>query len=140
MRGFMLRAAALLLTASIATVTAAAQTVAIAGGKVYPVSGPPIEKGTVILRDGKVVAVGANVPVPDGAQRIDATGKIVTPGFINGATQLGLVEIGQVAETREFAARQPDGVTAAFTVWEGLNPTSVLITPARNDGITSVVV
>ena len=41
-----------------------AQTIAITGGKVYPVSGPPIENGTVLIRDGKIVAVGANVAVP----------------------------------------------------------------------------
>ena len=53
--------------------SAAAQTVAITGGKVYPVSGPLIENGTVLVRDGKIVAVGANVSVPNDATRIDAT-------------------------------------------------------------------
>jgi heme exporter protein CcmD len=79
--------AAIRLTAALAAVSlgsaARAQTVAITGGTVYPVSGPRIENGTVLLRDGKVVAVGANVAVPAGAQRIDATGKTIVPGFIN---------------------------------------------------------
>ncbi len=117
-----------------------AQTIAIVGGRVFPVSGAPIEAGTVLIRDGKIVAVGANVSVPEGAERIDAAGKWVTPGFVNSATQLGLVEIGQVAETREGTARGRDGIAAAFTVWEGFNPASVLLAPARNDGITSAVV
>ena len=62
------------------SVPAGAQTVAITGGKVYPVSGPPIEGGTVLIVNGKITAVGTSVAIPAGAQRIDATGKIVTPG------------------------------------------------------------
>jgi imidazolonepropionase-like amidohydrolase len=119
---------------------ASAQTIAITGGKVYPVSGAPIENGTVLIRDGKIAAVGASVTIPDGAQRIDATGKWVTPGIVNAATTVGLVEIDAVPETRETAARGHDGVAAAFTVWDGLNPRSVLIPVAREDGVTSAVV
>src|SRR6185295_15328237 len=82
-----------------AATAAAGQTIAITGGKVYPVSGPVIENGTVLVRDGKIVAVGANVTVPNGATRIDATGKWVTPGLINALTGLGVSEIGQVQAT-----------------------------------------
>src|SRR3954469_17487962 len=117
-----------------------AQTIAITGGKVYPVSGPPIENGTVVITNGKIAAVGANVAIPAGAQRIDATGKIVTPGFVNSATQLGVQEISQVSDTRDMSARGKDEIAAAFTVWEGLNPNSVMLAPARKDGITSFVV
>lgn len=117
-----------------------AQTVAITGGTIYPVSGPPIERGTVLMRDGRIVAVGADVAVPSDAQRIDATGKIVTPGIVNAATQLSVVDIGAVAATRNVSARGREGIAAAFTVWDGLNPVSVLIPPARAAGITSVVI
>ncbi len=117
----------------------AAQTVAIVGGKVYPVSAPPIDNGTVLIRDGRIVAVGASVTVPAGAQRIDAAGKIVTPGFVNGASRVGLEEIGSVPATREMFARGRDRVAAAFRPWEGLNPRSVLIEQTRDAGITAVV-
>jgi imidazolonepropionase-like amidohydrolase len=136
MRAHVLLAAALAAAAPIA----GAQTIAITGGKVYPVSGPVIENGTVLMRDGSIVAVGANVAVPADAQRIDATGKVVTPGLVNAATQLTLVEIGAVGSTREAQARGREGIAAAFRPWEGLNPTSVLISPARNAGITTVLV
>ena len=119
---------------------AAAQTIAITGGKVYPVSGPPIENGTVIITNGKIAAVGANVPIPAGAQRIDATGKIVTPGFVDSFTQLGVQEVSAVNDTRDASARGKDNIAASFTIWEGLNPNSVLLAPARKDGITTVVV
>ena len=117
-----------------------AQTIAISGGKVYPVSGPPLEHGTVLIRDGRIVAVGADVAVPAGAQRIDATGKVVTPGFINGATLVGLDEISAVSSTRESVARGRDRIAAAFRPWEGLNPRSVLIEPTRDAGVTAFVV
>jgi imidazolonepropionase-like amidohydrolase len=117
-----------------------AQTIAITGGTVYPVSGAAIQNGTVLMRDGRIIAVGANVTVPDGAQRVDATGKIVTPGFIHSATQLGLVEIGGEPSTRDANARGTDGIAASFRSWDGLNSESVMWTPARNEGITSVVV
>lgn len=117
-----------------------AQTVAITGGTVYPVSGAPIQNGTVLIRDGKIVAVGSDVAVPSGAVRVDATGKIVTPGFINAGTQLGLVEIGGEPSTRDANARGTDGIAASFRSWDGLNSESVLWAPARNEGITSVVV
>ena len=132
----------LVIVALLSANVAAAQTVAIVGGRVLPVSGPPIDGGTVLIRDGRIVAVGRDVAVPNGAERIDATGKWVTPGIINPATQLGLIEVGQVAETRNATARGEEGneVNAAFTVWEGLNPLSVLFAPARNEGITTVAV
>src|SRR3954462_4469010 len=122
------------------TGAANAQTIAITGGKLYPVSGPVIENGTVVITNGKISAVGANVPVPAGAQRIDATGKIVTPGFVNSSTQLGVQEISAVQDTRDASARGKDNVAASFTVWEGLNPNSVMLAPARKEGITSFVV
>jgi imidazolonepropionase-like amidohydrolase len=122
------------------TGAANAQTIAITGGKVYPVSGPVIENGTVVITNGKISAVGANVPVPAGAQRIDATGKIVTPGFVNSSTQLGVQEIAAVNNTQDASARGKDNIAAAFTVWEGLNPNSVLLAPARKEGITSFVI
>ena len=125
---------------SVAASVGSAQTIAITNAKVYPVSSAPIQNGTVLLRDGKIVAVGANVTIPANAQRIDASGKWVTPGLINAGTQLGLVEIGQVADTRNATARGRNNISAAFTVWEGLNTQSVLIAPARREGVTNVVI
>ena len=133
-------AAAVCTATAIAPVsTVAAQTIAITGGKVYPVSGPPIENGTVLIKDGKIVAVGANVTVPSDAEKVDASGKWVTPGLVDAETQLGLVEVGFGAGANESRARSEQGITPDFTSWDGLNPRSVLIPPAREDGITSVM-
>ena len=137
------RSVSAVLVAALVTLAASssgAQTIAITGGRVFPVSGPAIDNGTVLIRNGTIVAVGASVAIPADAQRIDATGKWVTPGFVNASTQLGLVEIGAVGGTRDINARGRDGIAAAFTVWEGFNPASALIAPARDEGVTSVVV
>ncbi len=115
-----------------------AQTIAITGGTVYPVSGPKVANATVLIRDGKIVAVGTGVTTPSGATRIDATGKWVTPGLIDGAGQLGLVEIGAVPGTREGFLRG-DTIAAAFNVAEGLNPASMLIPVTRIEGVTTAL-
>jgi len=140
MKSYRTTRVALAIAFLVASAGASAQTVAIVGGKVYPVSGPPIENGTVVITNGRITAVGTNVPVPAGAQRIDATGKTVTPGFVNSSTQLGVQEIGFGGPPVDASARGKDNIAAAFTVWEGLNPNSVLLAPARKEGITSFVI
>jgi len=118
---------------------AAGQVVAITGGTVYPVSGPPIEHGTLLLRDGRISAVGASVTVPDGAVRVDATGMWVTPGLIHAGSTLGLklFEVGAQEETEEdFVTGE---VKAAFNVGEGIDPAAVSIPVARLEGITTAV-
>src|SRR5690242_19755970 len=115
-----------------------AQTIAITGGTVYPVSGPKIEHGTVLIRDGRIVAVGANVTVPADATKIDATGKWVTPGLIDGAGQMGLTEIGAVPGDNEAQLRGSD-IAASFNVSEGINPASNLIPVTRVEGVTTTL-
>ena len=88
-----------------ATTTVFSQTIAITNGKVYPVSGAPIDNGTVLIRDGVIVAVGGSVAVPAGATRIDATGKIVTPGLIHSTTELGVIEVDLIRSTSDVSAR-----------------------------------
>ena len=115
-----------------------AQTIAITGGTVYPVSGPKLAGATVLIRDGRIVAVGANVPIPADATRINAAGKWITPGLIDGAGQLGLVEINAVPGTRE-ANVQGDTIAAAFNVADGINPASTLIPVTLIEGITTAL-
>ena len=123
-----------------ATVSVCAQTVAVTNAKIYPVSGPPIAKGTVLIRDGVIAGVGDNVAVPSGAEIIDAAGKVVTPGLINSLTAIGIVEIGAVRDTNDAAAKGNNNIAASFRVWDGLNPSSMLFAPTRNEGLTTVIV
>ena len=122
------------------SVSAFAQTIAITNAKIYPVSGPPIAKGTVLIKDGLIAGVGDNIAVPSGVQTIDASGKVVTPGLINSITTIGVIEIGQVRDTNDVSARGNNNVAASFRVWDGLNPSSMLFAPTRNEGVTTVIV
>lgn len=125
--------------AVVAGSAARAQTVAIVGGTVYPVSGPKVERGTVLIRDGRIVAVGANIAVPAGATTIDATGKWVTPGLVNAEASVGLVEVDAVPQTVDDRAAGDHGIAASFAMIDGLNPASEMIPQTRAGGVTSVV-
>ena len=72
------------------------QVVAITNGTVYPVSSPKLERATVLLRDGRIEAVGQNVPVPSGATVVDAA-----------AVRTGCTELVQpsLSGTREYGPR-----------------------------------
>lgn len=117
---------------------AQAATVAITNAHILT-AGPAgeIASGTVVIRDGKIVAVGANVAAPAGAQVVDAKGGTITPGFIAANSHLGAVEISSLGN--DVAVRTPD-LGAAFDVQYALNPDSVVIPVARLGGITSAVV
>lgn len=118
----------------------AGETVAITNGRVLPVSGPAIERGTVLIVNGKIAAVGATVTIPPGARVIDAAGKVVTPGLLESATQIGIVEIPSSAEGTADQTTSDLGLSAAFTVVDSFNGDTTLIPVTRVEGITRAVV
>jgi len=130
-------AAIAMLGLALAPATAQAQTIAITGGTVYPVSGPKIESGTVVITNGRITAVGANVPVPAGAQVIDATGKWVTPGLIHASTEAGT---GVASLFAYNEARKQGEVTPSFNPLYGIDPAAIRILIARTGGITTGIV
>ena len=119
---------------------AAADTTAIVNGKVHTV-GPrgTIDNATVLIVDGRIAAVGADVEVPDGAETIDASGKIVTPGLFSPYGQLGLVEIGFSAGPLDYSQRG-EQFTAAFDIADAYNARSSVIPVNRIEGVTRAVV
>ena len=123
-----------------AATPAAAQTFAITNGIVATGEGSePVQGGTVVVRDGRVVAAGAGVRVPPGAQIIDATGKWVTPGIIGGFTRLGISEVDLSAEgSEDTSANGP--FSAAIDVVPSVNPLASTIAVNRADGITRALV
>ena len=136
---FVLPALLLAACALVAATAAHGETIAITGAKVYPVSGPAIDGATVVLRDGKIAAVGAGVEVPAGARVIDGRGKWVTPGLLDSSSRLGAVEIDAYDDTTE-ARVEDDRITAAFDVVDGLNPLATNVAVTRVEGITRAVV
>lgn len=120
-----------------APTVAAAQTVLIRNATVVPVTGPRIPNGSVLVRDGRIAAVGASVTSPSDATVIDATGMFVYPGFIDSGTRLGLTEVGGVPgpdDTRELGDFNPQDV--ALTA---VNPASEHIPITRSNGVTTAI-
>ena len=117
---------------------ALAETIAITGGKVYTVSGPNIDGGTVVIEDGVITAVGADVEIPEGARIIDARGKHVTPGIMNSSTTYGLSE-GAAGKFSSDSSANNSGMTASFDVRYALNSGSVIIQEGRRQGVTRAV-
>jgi imidazolonepropionase-like amidohydrolase len=110
---------------------------AITGGTIYTLAGEPIEKGTVVIRDGRVSEVGANISVPAGAEVIDASGLEVYPGMMDAVSRLGLTEIGSTAatvDTTELGEINPQLVAAT-----AVHPASEHIPVTRANGITHAV-
>lgn len=77
-----------------------AQSYAITNAKIVTVSGATIDKGTIVVRNGLIAAVGANVTAPADAQVFDATGLTVYPGFFDALTSLGLPSAAPTAGGR----------------------------------------
>jgi imidazolonepropionase-like amidohydrolase len=114
-------------------------TIAITGGRVLTGDGADLARGTVLISAGKVTAVGnaKDVPVPSGAKVIDASGKVVYPGLVDGLTTIGLTEINGVAATVDVA--EVGDVNPHAKAWVALNPHSDLIPVDRASGVTTVL-
>jgi imidazolonepropionase-like amidohydrolase len=114
-----------------------ADVIAITGARIVTVSGPVIEKGTLVMSAGKITALGVDVAAPPGATVIDGAGRTVYPGLIDGLTTLGLTEIGSVAGSVDVA--EVGDVNAHAQAWVAVHPHSELIPVARAGGVTSAL-
>ena len=112
---------------------------AIAGGRVYTLENPePLQDATILIAGGRIEAVGVNLSVPFAYRRIDAAGKIVTPGLIESYSHFGLREIDLEPSTDDAALLEyPLG--PAFDVSYALNPNSTLIAVNRMEGVTRAI-
>jgi len=81
--------AALCLLCPPASLRCQGEVVLIRGGTVHPASAAPIPNGSVLIRDGKIAAIGTSIAAPAGAHIIDATGKDVIPGMIDNHSHIG---------------------------------------------------
>ncbi|WP_206185979.1 amidohydrolase family protein [Sphingosinicella sp. BN140058] len=135
-----LKRSALLLALGLAAGPALAQTIAITGGTVALGDGSePIQGGTVIVRDGRIVAAGRDVAIPPGAQQVDAAGRWVTPGIVAGFSRVGLVEVDAVAATNDTSAGNSP-FSAAIDVAPAINPRAAAVAVSRAGGVTRAVV
>jgi imidazolonepropionase-like amidohydrolase len=109
---------------------------AITNAKIVPVTKPTIERGTIVVRDGIIESVGANVSVPAGAQVIDAAGAEVYPGFIDAQTTIGLEDpgAGNFGDANEVLDFNPQ-----LRAQVAFHNDSDAIPVARANGMTTVV-
>ncbi|QDO89213.1 amidohydrolase [Ornithinimicrobium ciconiae] len=111
-------------------------TLAITNAHVVPVDGEPFE-GTIVVDNGTITALGAEIEVPDGAETINAGGQWVLPGLIDAHVHLGVWEEGEGwagQDTNEMT----DPVMAAARALDGINPREQGFDDALAGGITSV--
>lgn len=96
-----------------------------------------IEGGTIVVQDGLIAAVGTDVVVPRDLRVIDCEGQMIYPGLIDAGTQLGLVEVGSLPETRDDD--EMGRITPHMQSLTAVNPNSVAIPVTRTNGITTVL-
>jgi imidazolonepropionase-like amidohydrolase len=115
-----------------------AGTFAIINARIVTVSGATIENGTVLIQNGKIAAVGANLSVPASAEKIDGKGLSVYPGMIDAGTNMGLAEIPLGANATMDLVEVGD-MNANSKAITGINPHSSHINVTRVNGVTTVL-
>ncbi|MDO5506049.1 MAG: amidohydrolase family protein [Pseudoxanthomonas suwonensis] len=129
LQGIALAMAGLLATLAPArTVQAQETAVAFTNARILPIAGAPIDNGTLVVRGGRIVAVGANVAIPAGATTIDASGKVIMPGLVDTHSHIGQVSGADSSGAIQADVRALDSVNARHA---GINK-------ARAGGITTV--
>ncbi|MFN0318505.1 MAG: amidohydrolase family protein [Burkholderiales bacterium] len=94
-------------------------------------------KGTLLVQDGKITSIGANVTIPAGAKTIDCNGLYLYPGMIDGGTTLGLVEVSSVSLTAD--EDELGELTPQMQALTAVNPNATAIPVTRVDGVTTVL-
>jgi imidazolonepropionase-like amidohydrolase len=106
------------------------------GARLLTVTHGTIEDGVLILRGGRITALGADVPPPPGAEVLDLRGKTVMPGLIDGFTNLGTADYPSYGRDDDEAT---DPVTPHLRITDALDPDNRFIPLARSTGITAVL-
>ena len=110
---------------------------AIVGGHILTITKGEIEKGTLLIDEGKIIAVGREVEVPAGASIIDATGKYVLPGLIDAHTHVGIGEEAQGWAGMDVN-EMTDPVTAHLRAIDAINPEDEGFRDALRGGVTAI--
>jgi imidazolonepropionase-like amidohydrolase len=125
-------------------IPAAARLVAITNATIMTASHGTIEKGTIVIRDGRIAAVGANVAVPPGAQVIDGTGRFVTPGIVDAHSHSAAEAINEgtnsvTAEVRMTDVIEHDDIALYRELAGGVTTLNVLHGSANTIGGQNMV-
>ena len=110
---------------------------AIVGAKIYPVEGPDLAEGTILIEDGKITAVVAGRVSPEGYEVIEAGGLVATPGLIDAHTHVGISEEGIQWEGEDYN-ETTDPITPHLRVIDGIFPADIGFADACRGGVTTV--
>ncbi len=112
-------------------------TFALTNATIETITKGTITNGTVLISNGKILTVGTNVTVPQGAEVIDCQGLFIYPGMIDGGTNLGLSEIGSDPRTQDFS--ELGDVVPQMKALTAVNPNAVAIPVTRVSGVTTAL-
>ena len=113
-------------------------TVVIRGARVYPISGPPIEHGVLVVANGKIMAVGeeGKVKIPRGATVEDAAGKVVMPGIVDSHSHIGIIA-NPLAEDSGDANEGTGPIEPGLRALDAIDPADPNIRMATAGGVTT---
>jgi imidazolonepropionase-like amidohydrolase len=115
-----------------------ASVLVLRGAQILPITGPPIAQGVLVVKAGKIVAVGAmgQVEIPAGATIQDATGSVIMPGIVDSHSHIGIDDNPTVADTQD--ANEGSGpIQPSLRALDAINPADPNIRIATAGGITT---
>ena len=110
----------------------------ITNGHIYTMNDEVIENGSVLIKDGKIAALGKDLEVPRDAKVIDAGGRMVTPGFIDAHSHLGMWE-DSIGFEGSDGNEMVDPITPQLRGIDGINPMDITFKEAYQGGVTTAV-
>ncbi len=113
-------------------------TFALTNAEIVTVTNGTITNGTLLIRDGKIAALGTSVEIPSDAEVIDCSGMQIYPGMIEGGSRIGLTEVGSDQRTRDY--NEIGDVIPQMKALTAVNPNSALIPVNRISGVTTSLV
>ncbi len=122
---------AMTFTIGLGTPVAAQDTLAIRGGTILPITAEPIEDGVILIRDGQIVELGPEVEIPIEAKVIDASERVILPGFI-------AVHTSEGQDTRSTNEVNPN--VPFLSVVDGIDPSRSFFEESRRNGLTTAMI
>jgi len=112
--------------------------VALVGATLLGASERPLERAVIVLQGERIASVGTDVSAAAGATTLDLAGKVITAGFVDPLTRVGVTEIDLEDRSRDDAHSSGRAIAASFAAADGYDPSSPLVAITRREGITSV--
>jgi hypothetical protein len=114
---------------AVAGTAAAQERTAVKGGRILPGNGPAIENGVILIRNGKIEAVGKDLSIPSDAKVIDAAGKVIVPGFVEAHSSRGMDQANESNPNVPF-----------LSVVDAIDPSQEYFEDCRRNGVTTVAI